>query len=1816
MNIVCIKKGKTVIFMRGRIDMKIIDNRYKIEELMSESLSGSLYLVTDLWNNDKRHFLKFYNYSYNKYMNIINYFMNEFIHISNIKHKNLLGSENFKIVKSIDREKIWVNQYYCITECVDKPTLKDVREDLSLDEKLYIILQLCTVLDFLHFRGIIYKHLIPKNIYILEDGQIKIKALATVNEEVIDNDYSDIDRFFISSEVLLKLGVVDEKSDFYSLGMIIKYLFQEDLKNTFLEDISHKNIHSLNDKQITFLNNTIESLTRKSVSNRTGNLKKLISDFSRYFSLDYTVDYKEEREVLNFNTKIVGRENEIKQLLGIDKDFEESKYNTNLFIVDGEEGIGKTRFLKEIKYILELKGREVYQIDIKEKENISLKSVSNVLRQMIKYAPKNLIDKYGSELIKIIPELRFIEDIVPSASLPDEKEKLRLYDRIASFLKDLAKEKPIYIIVDNIHNVDEDTLRLTNYVLQNIDGVPLLFIVSYNEDKLEKSSINTLVSDWKLRRNTKSIKLPKLGLYEIGDMVQHILGMNFRPLNFSTAILKETLGNPRYIELILQDLFAVGELCINENGNWNLISISYSDIYMPSDLDETLRKQLSLLENQALELVKIISIFNVPVSKSVILQMLNVEANELNNMIEKLVSMKLLDERLGDWGYSYTFYNMQLKKLLYHELDEEEKINLHKKASEVLENIYSLEDRENIDELIYHLKMSNQSDKAIDYLIKQAKKVQFILSAEALSLWEKANELLKDKRSELRLEVLENMGKLFTLRGENEKALGVYKEILNEAIEFNQKRYIVKGKNYMGDIYYRRNEVEDAFKVGLEAEKIAYAINYVGGILHSRVLLSKLYALKDNLDLALDEANQALELALTEEREQNLGYIYNQIGIIHYYNGNVELASESFKKSIEVFQNTKNYIEMTKPLNNMGTICLDYYGDDEKGIGYYDRALDICTKYGYWEMELVILNNTGETCIKNHEYGKARDYIEKSRNIAIDMEDRSMIFLTNVNLGEIYLFTGEYDSAFNCYNFLKGEFEKNLSFAKEIVNQYYIFLGNFYFKFGQWDRAQKYYEQNMREFKDFSLNYYLKSKARIIIINCLKDKIFDKARIEEIRNKYKEININRDRVKILTEFAAISIIYGEKEYAYEILDEIGNISDIPYSDVLNNIQKFIMFSMEENGVLYLMEIESKIKDMDFPELNLFMNYVIGRKSYSKGECYKAINYYLESLDIMYRLVKKIPDKNFQMSYIESHQGDEIKHEINKIFKEIFGIEVHCVYTADIASGKTDIENYFDFKTLFDLIGDEDFSKIVGDSFSNNYIKDVNNVNDLIMKFDDNYKHNLDVILKYLAKETVAQKGVIFLCDEENDGFEVIARLKDENISMVNESIINLVEKRRDGLVVKNTFGYNKNNVFEALLSMDTKALICMPIVRKGKDIKENLDERRRKTFIMEDKIVGYIYLETDRLFNRFDFERFKLVKSLSHLAFLNIENYNLKTLSTIDKMTGIYTRKHFDTLFREILYISKKNNGKFSLLMLDIDKFKTINDTYGHRKGDEVLSLIGKTLLENTRSTDIVARYGGEEFIIVLPNTEEKEAKEIGEKIRGKIEELKVANMDYPLTISIGISLYSEHSKYKEELIEKADQALYCAKEKGRNRVVLWDSNIASNLNRGDRLAGIISGNTVQDQRNVLAIMDVVDLLKKNMTTAEKIYEFLGRIIETVDAEYSILMLMNTSGKVDKIFARKRFASDWIKPPKYNKKIVEKAVKNKKGEFLIDWENIKDIDVISGTPNWQSTIVTPLVVKEVAKGIVYLTVPLKEKEFDYNNYNLVNTICEVFSTVI
>lgn len=165
----------------------------------------------------------------------------------------------------------------------------------------------------------------------------------------------------------------------------------------------------------------------------------------------------------------------------------------------------------------------------------------------------------------------------------------------------------------------------------------------------------------------------------------------------------------------------------------------------------------------------------------------------------------------------------------------------------------------------------------------------------------------------------------------------------------------------------------------------------------------------------------------------------------------------------------------------------------------------------------------------------------------------------------------------------------------------------------------------------------------------------------------------------------------------------------------------------------------------------------------------------------------------------------------------------------------------------------------------------------------------------------------------------------------------------------------------------------------------------------------------------------------------------LKAESTTDFLTGLNNPRQFETLFNSFINKAKQQQKNISLLLIDIDHFKKINDTYGHEGGNAVLKALGILLLEATRLGDVVSRNGGEEFSILLLDRSKRQARSIGERIRRTIEEheFKISDgKNINITVSIGVATYPE-THDSNDLFKKADEALYEAKNSGRNRVVV-----------------------------------------------------------------------------------------------------------------------------------------------------------------------------------
>ena len=168
----------------------------------------------------------------------------------------------------------------------------------------------------------------------------------------------------------------------------------------------------------------------------------------------------------------------------------------------------------------------------------------------------------------------------------------------------------------------------------------------------------------------------------------------------------------------------------------------------------------------------------------------------------------------------------------------------------------------------------------------------------------------------------------------------------------------------------------------------------------------------------------------------------------------------------------------------------------------------------------------------------------------------------------------------------------------------------------------------------------------------------------------------------------------------------------------------------------------------------------------------------------------------------------------------------------------------------------------------------------------------------------------------------------------------------------------------------------------------------------------------------------------------------LQELAVRDSLTGLYNRRYLDeTLEREVSRARREGNP-LSLVMLDIDYFKRVNDTYGHQVGDEALRMLATTLLADVRTEDVACRYGGEEFLILLPNMPLETAIQRAEAWRMAIERLSVAlgNFHITFTISLGVAAYPEHGKTPDDLTRCADQALYRAKHEGRNQVSVFSA--------------------------------------------------------------------------------------------------------------------------------------------------------------------------------
>jgi len=295
---------------------------------------------------------------------------------------------------------------------------------------------------------------------------------------------------------------------------------------------------------------------------------------------------------------------------------------------------------------------------------------------------------------------------------------------------------------------------------------------------------------------------------------------------------------------------------------------------------------------------------------------------------------------------------------------------------------------------------------------------------------------------------------------------------------------------------------------------------------------------------------------------------------------------------------------------------------------------------------------------------------------------------------------------------------------------------------------------------------------------------------------------------------------------------------------------------------------------------------------------------------------------------------------------------------------------------------------------------------------------------------------ILVCDDDPADRKLVRtylqRITDREIVLLEaghtEEIQNALDKGRIDLVLMDNQMPGKSGM-EWLAEIARKQLAPV-VMLTGSGTEEIVAQA------FQEGAVGYLpkgSLSQEKLRNTIDAALDKWTRLQQAMA----DKEKLEQLATLDSLTGLYNRRAILGKLRELINLANRYKEDFSLIMLDIDHFKKINDRYGHLAGDEVLEEIATLIHRNIRDTDIVGRYGGEEFIIILPKTNLSSAWVVAERLRSIIEKTELkdsAGNTFTITISQGLA-GGERGEDAYSLISRADEALYKAKEKGRNCV-------------------------------------------------------------------------------------------------------------------------------------------------------------------------------------
>lgn len=1716
---------------------------------------------------------------------VLEYMESVYLKMENVHISEMVRILNFRLVEYTDGKEYHGKTYLLVLEHEARELLFFSAEGAEYSEILGWMISFLQILNHLLLKGVLWSYFDLRNIFLCkgEDGTRKLLLRNPISAAIM----TDFERFSGYSSV--SSGDYDVKNfDFslYALGrFFMTWIRRGEKVEDFAAELSFfkERIQSeewKERKEVQIIAYILESLLNDNYIKRPFIFSSIIEDVNQQFGTDFPRILVDDMQNMSLSEERIVQEKYYREM--------ESSYRQIL----GREIFGKL-LLVHVKF----EEREQFVDDLIRRVSFwdlplicyRQTGEDNYTKGWLKrfrnfrYSSSFVEEFGGKELFLEKYEELLNHPEIFSDEMPKDNETLKLLTVAAKTLLDNpSKEFMLYLFTD--FEKMNPCIVATLYYALHFSERNRWFIITFSdlEDQREgylRELQDALVSEGKAEKLTVQF----LMMGELKKILQELCFRQDIPQDFINLLFQQTDGRPKLLFDLLEECVRDEVLFFDESTRNVQFCENYQEYFtrrikLVSDYRNS---RYSELPEEVKGLAKLMSVLFLPHEAEFYRNMLNADKQRITEALSELEKNRLLDVEIrgGKKLFELTRRDPQLHQFIYGQLSIWEKKFLHQRAMAM---IHPKSDQEHyaIARHFYAIGDEESLEKGASILMDLGKKYADAMDYEkSIDFYERSLQGKMDDETRFRVYFLlflysVNIGDNDLISGFAEQLELLSEKQLNTdllAEYYGRYALVFYGMVEADEIRQKHcsSKLEELFQ---KTPTRTVSVYYYG-------LLARREREAKNYEKSSEYYRKSLELSEDlPEFYSHCSFCYRQLGLNAFFEKDWEKCIALSKTAIRYAVMAKDVRGETAAVNNIAVTYMEYDVGHEQVEKYYKENLRLSRRYGIAHIEVISLINLAYLANEENKLRLGYEYVkaafvrsEKTR----EQEKKITVFTLLIHYARRMN-----DLSIACEYFHEGE---KLAMETAFLDEHFDFYEEaqrLFFELRNFETVRRISERNLAEFP----NMHMSDSAATELYHIICDILIDgEAREEELISFLEtSMPVNEpDKRELMQQLYRILFLFhscGLREKYASFIEKVVEVDGL-------NLETYalqIFFKHPDPQELTEEELNSLVEHVSRDERNnesIQIRLYLAEHYMQSSQPWEAAAMIFEAAQNTVDFLRNIPfsdrKKVFELNYYARVFG-YLEH-----FKE------HRTFLLPIekperTTSYDDLERYLYRTDLDELATEFEVSENLNRERHLFHLR----LEQAIAEFGDDFEVNLKIILEVVAKRMMATE--VYLCTLQGDIYHpelLLLNAGEEKFSdlsrMLDLSRLNIVQN----LSVPNC---------------RWKAVMTSPIFSPEQDVSvEGVDAP-----------VVLILASTGTV-HRLNRKGYDWLKGYMLALSLLVENYQLSRIASTDRLTGTLTRRALDEEMRYRFMEARRGNYPLSVLMCDLDHFKKVNDTYGHRTGDLVLKEVAKVSLELLSGSVKVGRYGGEEFLAILPRTNSEEAVKIGEQLRKRVEEHVYQDLpDFHTTVSVGIASLRSNQDTMVSLQERADEALYKAKSDGRNRVVVWTPGMEVKKTETELAKGMVTGNVTRDALNQLAFLELLRDSSVEMSESDAVFNILSRLLDVLEA-YEVVVV-STRSKMREGFSLRRGDIRLYDASMADSRILDEIIGKPGGFYRIAWEERSMSGESASLNSWDSVLGLEIVSQGETCALMYLRVSLREKEFGKNDLNLAT----IFSTFL